>query len=520
MPKTYQEAINGPDSKEWDASTKKEIKNLIDHDVFEVVKRPPDDSIRNVIKPKWVFTIKYNKDGSVDKYKSRIVGKGFTQQHGIDYKDTFSPVAHHATRTLIYSLIATKGLQAVEFDVSGAFLTAGLEKEFVIYMKAPRGMDVPIGSLLRLKKALYGLKQGGRCFNKEFTDHLKSIGLTQSSVDNCLFYKHEGKDIAILSLHVDDGILACSSPALKDKIIADISKKYKLGTVRQLTHFLGEEISLDGNNLKLTMRTKIQDLVEELSDDPKLKRYDSPCSTQKLLPRSDDEEPADSKKYMSLVGSLLYISGHARPDISYAVNQCTRHMQNPGKSHWEAAIRILGYLHNTIDVGMEFRENKQQHPLLEVYTDSDHMGSRDAAGNLRSVGGHLLFHEGNLISWRSHTQKSPTLSTTESEMVEAVEGAQVALFISNVLNELGYMDGKQYTSYCDNHAAVKICNNQTYKGRLKHIDIKYHFLRHQVTAGIADVKLVSTHANPADILTKPLPRETHLKFAGMLLVLA
>lgn len=152
VPQTFAESVNCSDEDKWAASRQTEIKNLQRNEVFDVVRPASDDQIQNVIRPKWMFPIKYNKDSSVDKYKSRIVAKGVTQRYGIDYREIFSPVTHQSSRNLFYSLIATKGLNSVEFDVTAVFLTAKLESEFTIYMKPPQGIQVPLGNLLRIEK--------------------------------------------------------------------------------------------------------------------------------------------------------------------------------------------------------------------------------------------------------------------------------------------------------------------------------------------------------------------------------
>lgn len=142
------------------------------------------------VSSKWVFTVTYNADGSVERYKARLVARGFTQTYGIDYEETFAPVAKLNTVCVLLSLAANLDWSLHQLDVKNAFLNGELEEE--VFMKAPPGFEEMTngGKVCKLKKSLYGLKQSPRAWFERFTRAVKEQGYTQAQSDHTLFYKH------------------------------------------------------------------------------------------------------------------------------------------------------------------------------------------------------------------------------------------------------------------------------------------------------------------------------------------
>lgn len=177
---------------------------------------------KNVIGSKWIYKIKRNSDGTIPRYKARLVAQGFSQAHGFDYSETFSPIVKHTIVRIILSLAAMHGWKLNQLDIKNAFLHSDLDEE--VYMKQPQGFEDPQhpNFVCRLKKSLYGLKQAPMAWNSKFTGYLPSLGFKVSQSEPSLFIKHHGLDVVILLLYVDDIILTGSNTSLIQEVITNL----------------------------------------------------------------------------------------------------------------------------------------------------------------------------------------------------------------------------------------------------------------------------------------------------------
>jgi hypothetical protein len=202
-PKTYNEAMASPDAVEWLAACEDEMRTWKNLDVYDIVPQPKG---RKVIGSKWVFRVKRGPDRSIQKYKARIVAQGFTQVEGIDFNQTFAPVAKFSSLHTVFTLAAEHNLEVHQMDVKATYLNAHLEEE--IYMKAPPGFDIPNGHVLKLKKGVYGTKQGGCVWYIDFSGTLSDLGYTRTEADHAVTPTTtigDGRAIMPLSLQQHDG---------------------------------------------------------------------------------------------------------------------------------------------------------------------------------------------------------------------------------------------------------------------------------------------------------------------------
>lgn len=243
-PEFYKEAVTCKDKELWIKAMENETNSLEENGTWVLEKLPNN---RKAIPCKWVYRVKLNADGSVDKYKARLVVKGFRQKKGIDYEQTFSPVARMATVRAVLSIAASEGMKMLQFDVSTAFLYGSLDDE-EIFMKQPEGYDDGTGRVCLLKKSLYGLKQAPRCWNKRILDFLKEVGFEVNEADPCLFKREKADRKLILALYVDDGLLAGSDQQLIDEFIDELKERFKI-TTKPASYFLGIEIETREGNL-------------------------------------------------------------------------------------------------------------------------------------------------------------------------------------------------------------------------------------------------------------------------------
>ena len=215
-----------------------EMDSLRDHDVWELVELPEG---RKPVGSKWVFKLKTNADGSVERCKARLVAQGYSQKEGLDYDETFSPVVRPESVRSVIALACKEGLKLHQMDITTAFLNGDLEE--TIYMKQPEGF-VAEGQehlVCRLKNSLYGLKQSPRCWNKALDTQLKTMGFKQSTSDPCI-YTSTTDGLFILAVYVDDILLAAKSQQKINQVKADIGRQFHVKDMGELHYFLGVNV--------------------------------------------------------------------------------------------------------------------------------------------------------------------------------------------------------------------------------------------------------------------------------------
>jgi hypothetical protein len=257
IPKNVQVALEVP---KWREAVLEEMKALEKNKTWSVMTLPDG---KKTIGCKWVFTVKYNSDGSIERYKARLVAKGFTQTYGIDYSETFAPVAKLNTVRILLSLAANLDWPLHQLDVKNAFLNGDLEEE--VYMDIPPGFEDRFGSnVCKLNKSLYGLKQSPRAWFEKFTQSMKKQGYIQGQADHTLFTKfsQDGK-IAVLIVYVDDIVLTGNDTdemgRVKEKLAIDFEIK-DLGSMR---YFLGMEVARSKDGIVVSQQKYILDLLKE-----------------------------------------------------------------------------------------------------------------------------------------------------------------------------------------------------------------------------------------------------------------
>ena len=212
------------------------MRSLVENDVWELVQPPVN---RKIVGSKWVFKVKRDGDGRVERYKARLVAQGYTQQRGADYDETFSPVVRMESLRTVIGLAARNGLKLHQLDVTTAFLNGRLQEE--VYMYQPEGF-VAQGQehlVCKLNRSLYGLKQSPRCWNSTLDNYLKKIGFLQSVSDPCVYISALGKELAVVGVYVDDIVVACQSDEQLVRIYKDICQKFAMKDLGKLHHFLG-----------------------------------------------------------------------------------------------------------------------------------------------------------------------------------------------------------------------------------------------------------------------------------------
>lgn len=509
LPTTIAELRKRTDWNHWKAAIESEIESLKKNDTWKLVPKPEG---KHLVDCKWVFKVKRDEIGNVNRYKARLVAKGFSQRKGFDFDETYAPVARITTVRTLLAVANKRGYFIHQMDVRTAFLNGVLKEE--IYMKQPEGLDSDKpGLVCKLNKALYGLKQAPRSWNEQFDSFIKSIGFSRSKVDTCMYQMNVKGSVVYLLLYVDDIILASDQMYLIEKLKQQLSKRFEMTDMGELKIFLGLKVDRDKSKgtLKISQSKYISNLLERFGMND-CNPIATPLEPNLKLEARKPEEELTKKPYRELIGCLTYLALASRPDISVAVNFFSRFQSAPTDTHWCHLKRILRYLKGTINLGLMYNRHGEEEPLLG-YADAD-WGSD--IQDRRSISGNIFQVFGACVSWMTRKQATISLSSTEAEYISLSQAACEAIWLKNLLEELGVVFKHPITLFEDNQSCIHIAEEPRDQKRMKHLDIRYHFIREKIQEGIFKVYYKPTTDQIADIFTKGLQRVNFQKLRTML----
>jgi hypothetical protein len=348
---------------------------------------------RKLVRCKWVYKTKYASYGSVEIHKARLVSKVFSQVEGIDYNETFAPVAKMNSIYLVLSLVASHKWEVHQMDVKSAFLHGDLQEE--IYIEQPLGYVQNESSLVcHLKKSLYSLKQAPRAWYTKMDNFLIATGFSRCHYDTNVYTKKVGSHliILVLVLYVDDLVLTGNDSKLLNHVKTSVKKKFERTDLGFLHYFLGLQVLQTNEGIFLSQSKYVCDLLHHFHMDD-YKPVPSPFQSGLKLVSTYTSPEVDATLYHQLDGMLLYLTD-TRPDISFLVGLISRYMQTPHESHWKATKRILQYVHGTIQFGIRY--SSEGTPLLVGFTDSDWAGDTD---DWKSIVGYVFSLGSRLVTW-------------------------------------------------------------------------------------------------------------------------
>uniref|UniRef100_A0ABD2X7J8 Reverse transcriptase Ty1/copia-type domain-containing protein n=1 Tax=Trichogramma kaykai TaxID=54128 RepID=A0ABD2X7J8_9HYME len=499
-PRTFEEAIISVDKDEWVKAMDREIEVLKKNKTWKVVEKIEG---KKTIDVKWVYT---RKTGG--KYKARLVVRGFQQKDQIE--DVYAPVAKVQTLKTLLAYCCQYELNIQQMDVEAAFLNGKVKTE--VYVNQPKGYADGTNKVCKLLKALNGLRESPRAWYECLDEFLVKIGFRSCEMDNCL-YIYEGEEKMFILIYVYD-LLICSNTINEEKVkrIKNmLSERFKMKDLGNVNEYLSIKIEYDLKNkmLKINQTRYIETLIKnyQLSDS---KLYNTPMEINLKLDIMADCKP--DLKYRNIIGALLYISSSTRPDVSYSVNYLSRFQNCYNRSHWKYALRVLKYLYKTKNLSLVYKQSDDK-DIMDCYVDADWAGDNN---DRKSTSGYVIRLFGNPIYWKSRKQKCITKASTYAEYVALSEAVSEIKFVREILTKLNVKLKAPVKIYEDNTGAIDIAKNGNLTKNSKHIEIHYHFVHESVKNQEIEVCKIDTSENVADIFTKALGKEKHIKFRDML----
>jgi len=386
-------------------------------------------------------------------------------------------------------------------DVKTAFLYGELEEE--IYMEQPDGYKIPgqENKVCKLIKSLYGLKQAPKQWHEKFDNTLTSAGFCVNEADKCVYYRYGGGQGVILCLYVDDILIFGTSTSVIDEIKSFLSRCFDMKDLGPADVILNIKLIKSEDGITLNQSHYAEKILSRFGfEDCKVSPtpYDASIKLQKFM-----GEGKDQLRYSQIIGSLMYLAGATRPDISYAVSKLSRFTSNPGDDHWKALERVLRYLRGTTSLGIHYTGYP---PALEGYSDSNWISDAD---EMKATSGFVFTLAGAAVSWRSCKQTVLTKSTTEAELVALETATNEAEWLRELLMDLPFVEKPvpPILMYCDNQSMLaQVMNTKDNSKSNKHIKRRLKSVRKMKNSGVIAASYVRSANNLADSFTKGLSR--------------
>ena len=485
---------------------KLELHALESNNTWELVEKPPGQLI---VYCKWIFKVKYLPNGEIERYKARLVTKGFTQTYGLDYFKTFAPVAKMTSVRLLIALASAQNWPISQLDVTNAFLHGELNEE--VYMKLPPGyfelslvaqmnqLSASSTLVCKMLKSIYGLRQAPRCWFNKFATTLKSYNFVQSHADNSLFTLHTSSKFVDVLVYVDDILITSTDKDLIQTIITYMSTAFKVKDLGPLKYFLGIEVARSTSGIYLHQRKYTLDILQDsslLGAKPSKILMEQNHTLQKS--ESAFLSSSEVASYRRLVGRLLYLTV-TRSDLAYSVQVLSQFIANPRADHLQAAYKVIKYLKASPGQGLFFAANT---PLtLTAFCDSDWGGCKTSR---QSLTGYCILFGNSLISWKCKKQHTVSRSSAEAEYRCMADTCCEITWLLHLFKAFGLVKLTPVKLLCDSKSALYIASNSVYHERTKHIELDCHLVREKLQLGIISTDHIDSAQQPADVLTMAL----------------
>uniref|UniRef100_A0AAV1TI68 Uncharacterized protein n=1 Tax=Peronospora matthiolae TaxID=2874970 RepID=A0AAV1TI68_9STRA len=500
-PLNYGQAMLSSKREGWKKAMQEEIAALEANDVSTITRRTAG---QHALHTKWVYKTKTDAQGDLERLKARLVACGNEQVLGVDYTLTFAAVMELSTVKVILALAATWG--CLPSTVTSPTPT----------LKHTRSRTC--ASIYRYRAACQSRRR--RYERKAFRTRascqllhskLSTAGFKRCKSDMCFYWKHDGDDLVVVGVYVDDLLATGKSAAAVERFFASLAS-LSINDLDRVSKFLGMRVTHNGQNgYTLDQEEAIRDLLRDngLADANSTWTpiYDS-CYELKegdaeLLGTPSAKLGPTVRQFQSLVGSLLWVARCTRPDIAFAVHKVTRRAHAPRLADWKLAKRISRYLKGTaaIKITMIAEDNLGAAIRLEAFSDADFAADKT---DRKSMTGGIVMLNGMAVSWAARKQGGVSLSTMEAEFVAATEVARELLGLREMLCEVGVEPTLPMQLRVDNQAAIAQIAGEASSLKAKHVDVRLKFLCDYSRRGIITASYVRSEQMLADLLTKAL----------------
>nr|CAN63433.1 hypothetical protein VITISV_033829 [Vitis vinifera] len=418
--------VEAAENKRWRVAMQEELDMIDKNNTWELVDRP---SHKKPIGVKWVYRTKLNSDGSINKHKARLVVKGYAQMFGVDFSETFAPVARLDTIRMLLALAAQRKWKIYKLDVKSAFLNGYLEEE--IFVEQPEGFAIKgkEEKVYLLKKALYGLRQAPRAWYSRIDTHLLTLGFHKSLSEFTLYIEKIEEDILIVSLYVDDLLVTGSNAGFVNKFKAEMEHVFDMTDLSEMSYFLGMEVHQKQNEIFICQQKYAKEILKKFKME-ECKPTSTPMNQKEKFCKEDSAKKVDEGLYRSMIGCLMYLTT-TRPDIMHVVSLLSRYMHCASEIHFQATKRVIRYVKGTMDYGIKF--SQVQSFNFHGFSNSDWAGCVD---DMRSTSGYCFSFGSGVFSWSSRKQEVVAQSTAEAEYIAAVAAVNQALWLRKLLTDL------------------------------------------------------------------------------------
>ena len=364
-PMNYEEASR---EEAWKKAMIEEMQAIDRSNTWELV--PPLINCRP-IGLKWIFKLKRNFDGDVVRYKARLVVKDYSQKHGIDYDEVFSPVVRIKLICVLLDIDAQHCWLLHHLDVKSAFLNGDVQEE--LYFNQPDGFIVEgkEGHVLKLNKALYGLKQAPRAWYFKLHNCLVSLGFKRSTYEQEIYLKFSDRIHLIIGVYEDDLLVTGEKDSDISKFKEQMKHYFEMNNLGQLSSYLGSKVS-QGGRITMSQRNYAKSILS-FAKMEECNLAQTPLEARMKFSRQEGPL-VDSTFFRSLIGSLRYLT-HTRPNVTYSVGFLSMFMERPTVEHLTTLKRVLRYLRGTIGYGLVYLKGQSKARLVG-YSDSDFAGDK------------------------------------------------------------------------------------------------------------------------------------------------
>nr|GEV26110.1 retrovirus-related Pol polyprotein from transposon TNT 1-94 [Tanacetum cinerariifolium] len=480
----------------WIEAMQEELHQIDRPQVWELVDKPFG---KNVIKLKWLWKNKKGEDQIVIHNKARLVAKGYAQEEGIDFEESFAPVARLEAVQVFIAYVAHMSFPIYQMDVKMTFLNGPIKEE--VYVAQPDGFvdhDHP-EKVYRLRKALYGSKQAPRAWYDELSNFLMSKGFTKGTIDLNIFTIKYEEDILLVQIYVDGIIFVSTNPKFSKRFEKLMHSRIEMSLMGEIKFFLGLQIHQSPRDIFINQAKYALQILKKHGME-KGQNIGTPMATKHKLDADLTGELIDQTDCSSKIKSLMYLTS-SRLDIVQAVCYCARYQARLTEKHLKEVKRIFRYLRSTINKGLWYPKDSGFE--LTAFLDADHAGCIDTR---KSTSGGIQFLGENLVSWMSKKQDCTVMSSAEAEYVALSAGCAQVMWMRIQLKDYGFNYNK-IPLCCDSQSAIAISCNPMQHSRTKHIHTRYHFIKEQVENGIIELYFVRTEYQLVDMFTKALPED-------------